>query len=283
MDGGLDNATFATTGAVTLTTIANAWRYRVGQWLALLNGGPAGAVLMSQITAINAATGVLTMSPPPAANIAGQITLTNRFNPNLYGASGPPSSISSMASAGSARIIIPEIGNGRGVGVTGVAGGSGGPIVILGLDLFGVLQSEIIVATAGATTVWGKKTYDLFISATPQFTNAFAYTVVTSDFIGLPISVMSADSIVAVALAGTALVSGTNYTIIPADLTNPATQTSGDPRGGIQTTANGPATAPGTPQPFTGTVLTVDQRLNPLQVALGNVVNPGPLLGVPPA
>jgi hypothetical protein len=57
-------------------------------------------------------------------------------------------------------------------------------------------------------------------------------------------------------------------------MTYPMTATTGDPRGGIQTTANGPAVAlglgvPGTPLPFTGTVLAVDQRLNPLQVAIG--------------
>ena len=98
LDMGLDSATFATAGTATLTTIANAWRYRVGQWLCLLNGGVSGAAMMSQITAINATTGVLSLSPAPLASGTGQIALTNRFNPNAYGASGPPSSIGSTAS-----------------------------------------------------------------------------------------------------------------------------------------------------------------------------------------
>ena len=194
-----------------------------------------------------------------------QIALTNRYNPNAYGASGPPSSIASMAPAGSSRILIPELGNGRGVGITGVAGGTGGPVLILGTDLFGTPQSEIIAATAGATTVWSKKTYDIFVSATPQFSDAHNYTVATSDFIGLPISVLSADSIVAMSYGSAATVPA-NFTIIPADLTNPATQTTGDPRGGIQLSASGPGATPGTPLTLVaGNVLTVDQRLNPLR------------------
>ena len=106
--------------------------------------------------------------------------------------------------------------------------------------------------------------------------------MVTSDFIGFPIAVLSTDSIVAMSLGGTPIPAA-SATIVPADLTFPATSTTGDPRGGIQTTANGPLAAPGTPLPFTGTVLTVDQRLNPLQVALATTINPGPLLGVPTA
>jgi hypothetical protein len=281
LDMGLDTATFATAGTATLAVAANAWRYRVGQWVALLNGGAGGATLMSQITAIAAA--VLTVSPAPAANVTGQLALTNRFNPNAYGAVGPPSQVSSLAAAGTARIIIPEVGNARGVGVTGVASGTGGPVLIQGTDTFGMSQSEIIVATAGATTVWGKKAYDIFVSATPQFSDAHNYTVVTSDFVGFPMSVMDAGSIVAMTYGGVAMVAA-NFTIVPADLTNPATTSTGDPRGGIQLSALGPLAAPGTPLTLVaGNVLTVDQRLNPLQVALSTTVNPGPLLGVAPA
>jgi hypothetical protein len=264
---------------VTLSTIGNAWRYRVGQWVGLLNGGAGGATLMSQITAIVPATGVLTLVPAPAAAVTGQIALSNRFNPNAYGASGPPSSISSTASAGAARIIIPEVGNTRGIGITGVAGAVATVFDVVGLGAYDSVQTEVLTSAGGATTVWSKKTYDMFISATPRTSDAHAYTVVTSDFIGFPISVMSVDSIVAMALGGTALIPA-NYTIIPADLTNPPSNLTGDPRGGIQTTANGPGATPGTPLPFTGTVLAVDQRLNPLQVALSSTINPGPLLGV---
>jgi len=283
LDMGLDAATFATTGTVTLTTIANAWRYnKPGLWLALLNGGLAGSCLFTQVQSVNLTTGVLTVSPAPAVNGTGQITLTNRYNPNLYGA-GAPTGVSSEAPAGSARISIPELGNGRGVGVKGVAGVTAGiPVLIQGLDCFGSPTSEIILTGAGATTVWGKKTYDIFISATPQAPSTANVQIVTSDLIGLPMSVLSGNSIYSVALGGTASTPGTNYTVIPADLTNPATTTTGDPRGGIQLTGNGPGAAPGTPLVLDGVkALTIYQVLDPLQVALATGINPGALLGVP--
>jgi hypothetical protein len=275
LDMGLDAATFTTgaTNNVTLTTVANAWRYQVGQWIGLLNGGASGATQMTQITAITISTGVLTVAPAPLAATTGQIALTNRFNPNLYGASGPPSSIAGSASAGSARLRIPEVANTRGIGITGTASGVATIFDILGIDGSGSIRTETIVGPTGVGTVWSKKTYDIFISATPRTADAHNYTVVTSDFIGFPLPVMSTDSIVAMTLGGAGIVAA-NFTVIPADLTFPSSPTTGDPNGGIQTTANGPAVAlglavPGTPLAFTGTVLVVDQRLNPLQVALG--------------
>jgi hypothetical protein len=289
LDMGLDNANFATSGNhVTLTgaSAGNSWRYRPGQWIGLLNS-PANNVLMTQVQTITGLS-TLTVSPAPSAATTGQIALTNRFNPNAYGASGPPSSLSSQASAGAARIHIPEVGTTRGVGVTAAASTINMPVLIQGIGAFGAQVSEIITTVAGST-VWGKKTYDIFISATPQATDATAghnLTVVTSDFFGFPMSVLSPDSIVAMAFGGTALVAA-NFTIIPADMTYPSTLTTGDPRGGIQMSANGPAVAlglaaPGTPLTLNGTTaLTVDQRLNPLQVALATTINPGSLTGVP--
>ena len=291
IDSGIDTATFATTGVLTLaapSVAANTWRYQVGQWVCLLNGGVSGAARMAQITAIG--VGTITVSPAPAAAVTGQIALTNRYNPNLYGASGPPSSISSMASAGSARILIPEAGNTRGIGILGSASGVATLFDVVGIGAFGSIQTETIVGPVGATTTYSKKTYDMIISVTPRTSDAHNYTVNTSDIIGLPMSVMDSSSIVAVALGGTAAVAGTNYIIIPADLTNPPVgiappggASTGDPRGAIQVGVAGPAgSTPGTPMAaFNGTlVLAIDQRLNPLQVALATVINPGPLTGV---
>jgi hypothetical protein len=291
IDTGIDTATWvAATGVCTLgapSVAANTWRYQVGQWVCLLNGGASGAARMTQITAIG--TGTITVSPLPASNATGQIALTNRFNPNLYGTATPPSSISSMAAAGTARILIPECGNTRGIGILGSASGVATIFDVVGIGAFGQIQTETITGPVGALTTYSKKTYDMIISVTPRTSDAHNYTVNTSDIIGLPLSVMDASSLVAVSLGGTAAVAGTNFIVIPADLTNPpvgitTTGTStGDPRGAIQVGAAGPAaTTPGTPMAaFNGTlVLAIDQRLNPLQVALATTINPGPLAGV---
>lgn len=290
LDLGVDTGTAATAGTVTLNNttspFANVWRYnRQGMWVSLLYTSGSTVAFFTQVQSVNAATGVITVSPAPPVAGACQIGFTNRFNPNLYG-NPPPSTVSSEAAAGSARISIPEVGNTRGVGILGVTGGPAGiPFLIQGIDGYGSWQSEIITSTAGATVAYGKKTYDIFVSATPQASGgAFNFQAVTSDLIGLPVSVMSNNALYSVSLGGTALAIATGYTLQPADLTNPATTTTGDVRGAIQLTANGPLAAPSAPGTLNGTnVLVVFQILDPLQVALATGINPGALLGVPPA
>ena len=304
IDMGIETVTYATAAGGTVTMAApsingNVWRYnKPGLWLALLNGAASGASMFAQVVSVNPTTGVIVTSPPPAVNGSGQISLTNRFNPNLYGA-GPPTGLSSEAAAGAARISIPEIGNTRGLGIVAVGAGTATSYLLQGIDGYGSPQSEIVPVLAAAATYWSKKTYDIFISLTPLSADTGRTTVqvIVSDFIGLPMSVLSSNGIQSVLYgAPGAQVAGipvpyalSTYTVIPADLTYPATQTTGDPRGGIQVSANGPAVALGLTAPISGTTLvgtsqlTIQQLLDPLAVALASTVNPGPLLGVPAA
>ena len=295
VDMGIDSATFATAGTVTLnvapTVIGNIWRYNnPGMWIALLNGGASGSCLFTQVKSVNLTTGVITVSPVPAVNGTGQIALTNRFNVNAYGA-GAPTGVSSEISAGAARISVPECGNTRGVGIVSVGVGLVTNYLIQGLNGWGVPQSEIIQIPSAAGTTWSKKTYDIFLSCTPLSADTGRTTVqvCVSDFIGLPMSLLSTSGLASIAYAGTPLVITTQYTIIPADTTFPATTTTGDPCGGFQLTANGPAVALGYAAPTTPitivatSFLTVQQQLDPLAVALATTTNPGPLLGVTPA
>ncbi len=178
------------------------------------------------------------------------------------------------------RFLIPEAATARGVGVTGVAGGTGGPVLIQGLDIFGQAQSETITATAGATTTYGKKTYKVFISATPQFNDAHAYTVVTSDLIGLPLSVLPAPNpLPALLAAGVAYVGSV---LQYADITNPATLTTGDPRGGIQLSNKGPVAGATGAGPDGATLFSVTQTISALAAVAGSMFNPGPLFGSSP-
>jgi hypothetical protein len=303
IDMQIDSATFATAGTVTLnvapTVLANIWRYnKPGMWLCLLNS-PANSYQFTQVQSIVASTGVINVSPAPLVNGTGTIALTNRFNPNLYGA-GAPTALTSEAAAGSARISIPECGNTRGLGIVSVGTGAAGgcQYLIQGISGWGLPQSEIITIPQAAGTTWGKKTYDLFLSCTPLAADGArtSVQVVVSDFIGLPLSVMSINSIASVLYgplgtqtAQTAYGGSFNFTVIPADTTNPATTSTGDVAGGIQVTGNGPATALGLTPPSAGAItlvgtsfLTIQQQLDPFQVALATGINPGSLLGVPP-
>jgi hypothetical protein len=265
---------------ITLAVPANIWRYAKGQWLAVAGAGPAGATLFGQITALGTTVnGQITLSVFAAtAAAAAEVGLTNRYS--LYDYGNPaPTGVSAMAAGGMGRFLIPECATARGVGVTGVASGVGGPMLIRGIDIFGSLQTEIITAGAGAVTVYGKKCYKVFIDATPQFNDNHAYSVVTSDLIGLPFSVLPNAPPPVVTLAGAAYTTGVfQY----ADLTNPATTTTGDPRGAIQMSTKGPnAGATGAGPTGTG-VLSITQTISALAAVTASVLNPGPLVGVSP-
>lgn len=283
LDTALDKAAVvANNNVITLGIPANIWRYFKGQWISIAGAGPAAATLFAQITALGTpSNGQITLNVnPTTAQAAGEIGLTNRWNLYLYG-NPAPTGVSAMAAGGMGRFLIPEVSTARGVGVTGVAGGTGGPVLIQGIDIFGQFTSETITATAGATTTYGKKTYKVFLSATPQFNDAHAYTVVTSDLIGLPLSVLPAPNPLPVLLAAGAAYAGS--VLQYADQTNPATLTTGDPRGGIQLSNKGPNAGATGAGPDGATLFTVTQTISALAACMGGMFNPGPLFGSSPA
>lgn len=75
----------------------------------------------------------------------------------------------------------------RAVSVTGVAGGTGGDFLVSGYDAYGEAMSETITATAGATSVNGKKAFKFVSSIVPQFTDAHNYSFGTTDIFGFPL------------------------------------------------------------------------------------------------
>lgn len=117
---------------------------------------------------------------------------------------------------------------GRAVSVTGVASGTGGTILVSGYDVYGYAMSELITATAGATTANGKKAFKVITSAVPQFTDAHNYSIGTADIFGFGIySALFSDMDIfwnsAFITATTGYVAGVT--------TSPATTTTGDVRG----------------------------------------------------
>jgi hypothetical protein len=259
----------------------NIWRYSKGMWIAVAGAGPAGSTLFAQITAVGTTvSGNLQLSVNASTTqAAAEVGLTNRYSLYDYG-NPPPTGVSAFASSGMGRFLIPECSTTRGVGVTGVAASTGGPMLIQGLDIFNQLTSEIIAVAAGANTTYGKKTYKVFLSATPQFNNATAYTVVTSDLIGLPIAVLPPPAPPPVLLFGG--VSEVGLVTQYADPTNPATTSSGDPRGAIQMSAKGPNAGATFTGPDGASVVSITQTISALAACMGNMFNPSPLFGVTP-
>lgn len=119
----------------------------------------------------------------------------------------------------------------RAIAVTGVAGGTGGTFVVKGFDYYGFAMTENIVATAGATTVNGKKAWKWITSITPQFTDGtHNYSFDVLNIFGLHLAV-DASAYVDTFLAGTGYIA--NPTVVAADTTSPATATTGDVRGTV--------------------------------------------------
>lgn len=117
---------------------------------------------------------------------------------------------------------------GRCVSITGVAGGTGGNILVSGYDIYGYPMSELIPATAGATTKNGKKAFKIITSAVPQFSDAHNYSVGTADIFGFGMYVNLWESTL-IRYNGALITASTGFTA--GDATTPATTTTGDVRG----------------------------------------------------
>jgi hypothetical protein len=267
----------ATTANSPVVAVAanDAWRFSAGQFVSIGGAGPAGTMLFAKINSVGGTS--LNVSPAPAVSQAAAAIGSFAGDWTSYGFTLPVN-YSPFMNGGAGRFLLPDCGCARGVGVTGVAGGAAGAVLIQGLDLYMRPQSEIISVAAGAGTTYGRKTYKMLLAATPQFSSANNYVVVTSDLIGLPIAVVPNEPVPVVTEAGTAR---TGDPLQYADLTNPATTSTGDPRGAIQLSAAGPNTATGaTPDGVSRFVIVM--TLNPAQVLGANQFNPGTLFGVAP-
>lgn len=77
---------------------------------------------------------------------------------------------------------------GRGVSITGVAGGTGGNFLISGYDCYGYPMTQLLAVGAGAVTANTTKTFKAITSVVPQFTDAHNYSVGTADIYGFGIN-----------------------------------------------------------------------------------------------
>ena len=120
--------------------------------------------------------------------------------------------------------------------MVGAAGGAGGTFTVAGYDIFGQPMTETITVGAGAVTGWGLKAWKYITSVTPNVTDAHNYSVGTSDVFGLHgRSLIWEDT--RVAWDAATMTADTGW--VAADTTTPATATTGDVRGTIQTSASG--------------------------------------------
>lgn len=273
-------------GFATVTTVsgspnvtvaaADSWRFIPGQWYCFLGAGGANLPLFARCVSI-AGTALVISANASASSALVQVGHV-AGNPNQYG--WQPLAYSDSLPAGSGRFINPDCSASRGLAILSVTSSTGGVIIVAGLDQFLQYQTEAITVPAGAATTYGRKTFKVFLSATPQFSDAHAYQVLTGDLIGFPLAFVQDAFFPSAFLAGTAY---TTSVYEFADLTNPATSTTGDPRGGMQLSAKGPVGGGSGSGPTGSARVTILQQLNPAQVFLASATNTAVLYGVQPA
>lgn len=118
----------------------------------------------------------------------------------------------------------------RCVSISVASGGAGGALLVSGWDIYGVPMTEKITAASspsGTTTTNGKKAFKFIGSVTPQFTNAFNYSVGTADIIGFPL-LSQLFCYASIGFAGSPITSSTGFV---AAVSTAATNTTGDVRG----------------------------------------------------
>jgi hypothetical protein len=116
----------------------------------------------------------------------------------------------------------------RAVSITGSASAIGGAFLVNGFDTYGQPQSELVTAAAGAVTSNGRKGWKFIAAVTPQFTDAHAYSVGTTDIYEFPVRVVEFP-LATVGWNGAIVAASTGFTA--ADPTSPATSTTGSVRG----------------------------------------------------
>jgi hypothetical protein len=231
--------TGTTTAAASTIVVVDNTMFTVGQWLVVGGAGNSGKTLsqITQVVSIVAGnTTGITVSPVPLGSLTnapiGQANLFNNFLPpgTPYGPSTTvPVSQTATWATGLFKIWNPLQALARNVTVSTITASATGTITIRGFDVHSQAMSENVSIATGTATVSGKKAFKYIASVTPNFTDTTGtYSVGVGDVYGLPFR-MDRYEYLSYCWAGINQLNTTGF--VAADLTNPATATSGDVRG----------------------------------------------------
>lgn len=234
-----------TTGATAKTvTVLDSTLFVVGMPLVISSAGAATGALSPLLTFVTGTPTATTITINDAALQAGSFAIGtgNAWPTSEFGQVEPVAHLPMLA-AGPGLFLDPRQSIARGIVTTVSAGASASNhIVIHGWDDYWQPMSESIAQ--GSATNYGKKAFKAILSAVPDFTDGTNnYTVGTSDVFGFAIRTDLLEETM-VWWAGL-LSAGAAYGFVAADVTNPATATTGDVRGTIQTSAVGGGTGLG--------------------------------------
>ena len=243
--------TGTTTAASSAIVVVDNTLFTLGQWLAIGGAGNSAktASLLTQVTSITGTTaitvfpvptGSLNNAPIGGANLFAQAFLppATQFGP---GAAVPNAEANALA-GGMFRLFNSVGALSRNITISTTTTSATGTLTVRGFDVHAQAMSETLtVATTVPGTVSGKKAFKYVLSVTPNYTDATGtYSVGVGDVYGLPFR-MDRYEYLQYCWAGINNVNQTGF--VAADLTNPATATTGDVRGTINvaTITNGTA------------------------------------------
>lgn len=202
------SASSSATGAITITSSGDAY---LGDPAPMdLGVGPVGRVYVWDCVPQALQTANIAASQAPAG--AGALTLT------------AGTSTKSVVRADNTTVI--QLNTPRALQVN--TSTTARAVTINGYDYYGQAMSEVITVSVAGTPVSGKKAFYQIVSASISG-SATAVTVGTTDILGLPVRIIDAGYVVKVGWNNT--LAQDAGTFVAADMTNPATSTTGDVRG----------------------------------------------------
>jgi hypothetical protein len=259
-------------------TVPDSSIYQLGQWICIGGAGNAArtASLFTQVVAMPTAA-TITVSPVSAASLSNApIGSTNLPSGPYSQPNSVPSGVDPYLTAGLARIFNPNEGVARTITLVNSAASGGGVVIVRGYDAYGVPMSENITIPATTTPVVGNKAFKYVASITPQFTSANTYSAGPSNVAGINLR-STLWEYTSIFYNGSFTTTNAGWT--PAATTNPATATTGDVRGTVNSNSG---TAP-LNVPFNGTTarLTIAMTIRLIDDIMATPLNFVPLFGVP--
>lgn len=239
LDMGFAFGTTTTGASSTTVTVADGTLFSVGMPLVIAGVGNAGntAPLLCNVASIASATTITITPGALAAVTAAPIAMGDIWGgQTLSGAANPPQAAFPFVADGPSLFLDARQALARCLSFTGVASGSGGTVTVAGWDIYGQPMTDTITLAAGANVVYSLKCFKYIKSVTPNFTDTHNVSVGTGDVFGFAFK-SSLWEETRVFWAGAPTTSTTGWTT--ADATSPATATTGDVRGTIQTGAAG--------------------------------------------
>lgn len=230
------------TSGNTTVTVANAYDFTVGMPLVIAGVGNSGGTipLLCNVASIASTTTIVLTAAPQATNSAAPVGTGNIWGPSVVWSSlanMTPTAHQPWLAGGPGLFLDPRQAIARGLRIVGVSGGAGGTFTVRGYDIYNMPMTETITVGSGASTGWGVKAWKYITSVTPNFTDAHAYTVGTSDVFGFNYRALIWDD-TDVSWNSSFMNSSTGFT--PAlSLLTASTSTTADVRGTIQTSSNG--------------------------------------------